>query len=139
VALAESGKIDRAQLEAALLWRAWCAAISRRRTQHWVMRADGHPLPGSDLADYQLEAADRLRAAATALGERRVTILSWVIVDDMTWRKIAERLDLSRKTAVSYAVEAIAALALWRSGCPVRPLRLRVLRDVGQTREAVRR
>jgi hypothetical protein len=121
VALAEAGKIGREELAAALLWRGWYEAIGRMRTQRWIMRVDGEVRSGSGMAEYQLTAADRLRRAAEALGPARVALLQWVIVEEMTWRDIAARLSLCPKTTVKRAVEAIAALALWRAGEPVPP------------------
>jgi hypothetical protein len=54
-----------------------------------------------------------------ALGRERMKLLYWTIVDDLPWTEIGKRLGLSTKTATCRAVEAIAALALWRAGEPV--------------------
>jgi hypothetical protein len=58
-------------------------------------------------------------------------LLYWTIVDDLPWN----RLGPSTRTATCRAVEAIAALALWRAGEPVPPAtvtRLRIESDAGE-------
>jgi hypothetical protein len=57
--------------------------------------------------------------ASLALGRDRVKLLYWTIVDEWPWVEIGKRLGLSTKTATCRAVEAIAALTLWRAGEPV--------------------
>jgi hypothetical protein len=54
-------------------------------------------------------------------GCERTKLLWWTIVDDLPWTEIGKRLRLSTKTATCRAVEAIAALALWRADLPVPP------------------
>jgi hypothetical protein len=69
----------------------------------------------------KLDAARRLRDAGLALGKTRAKLLIWTLVDDLPWTEIGKRLRLSTKTATGRAVEAIAALALWRADSPVPP------------------
>jgi len=118
VALAETDKIDRRQLEAALEWRAWHEALGRVRVQAWEIRIGSTRLPGTP-TPFQITAAGELRAALAAIGAERVRLLEWSIVDDMPWASLAKKLGLSDKTAISRVVEAIAALTLWRQGRPV--------------------
>ena len=76
--------------------------------------------PG-DFTCRQLDAAARLRASTAALGASRIALLDACVVEDMSWRRLGQRLGLAAETARERVVEAIAALALWLAGEPVPP------------------
>jgi hypothetical protein len=116
--LAEAGKIDRRELEAAVIWRRWHEAIGRVRVQSWEVRV-GHSLTSGTLSPHQSLAAEQLRACLAALGPDRVRLLEWSVALDMNWKDIGRRIGLSDKTAIARVIEAIAALALWSRGLPV--------------------
>ena len=120
--LIETGRIDRRQLEAAAAFKGWCEAVGRQRTSAWLaVRVDSGRCPEGLISTYQIDAACRLHDASQALGTERARLLVWALVDDLPWTEIGKRLRLSTKTATCRAVEAIAALALWRSDRPVPP------------------
>jgi hypothetical protein len=120
--LVEFGRIDRRQLEAAAAFKGWCEAIGHQRTSTWLgLRVDGGRWPDGPVTVRQLDCARRLHDASEALGAERARLLIWALVDDLPWTEIGKRLRLSTKTATCRAVEAIAALALWRSDRPVPP------------------
>jgi hypothetical protein len=121
MALAESGKIGRDQLEAAIILRRWVEVIGRLKVQSWNTPIDRGRLAPARISNHQLTAARELRAAASALGPERVALLQWCVVDDTSWRHIATRLRLSDKTAVERCAETLRALALWRARQPVPP------------------
>jgi hypothetical protein len=122
ILLVEYERIDRRQLEAAVAFKGWCEAVGRLKSSTWLaVRVDGGRSPENLIAPNQLDAARRLDAARLALGRDRIKLLFWAIVDELPWDRIAQRLGLSGKTATCRAVEAIAALALWRAGQPVPP------------------
>jgi hypothetical protein len=130
--LAEQGKIDRYQLESALLWRAWAEQLGRGATQAWGRGyVDKGYRAGRGVTDQLMEIAYRRRRAAQALGSERARLLDEVIVDERAWRAIGDRLgDRDPKHTRTRAVEAIAALALYRAGkpIPVAPQRRRYTR-----------
>ena len=85
-ALAEAGRIGRAELEAGLAWRRWCETLGWQRTQSWSIRVDRKN--AADMTEHELAAAAKLRAAA-ALGPDRTTLLLLLIVDDCRWGQIS--------------------------------------------------
>jgi len=116
--LAEAGKIDRRELEAAVTWRGWCEAIGRLPVQSWEIRVqrslfNGTPSPA------QATAAAQLRDAAAVLGPERTRLLEWSVVDDMNWGDLGKKIGLSDKTAIGRVIEAISALTAWWQGRPV--------------------
>jgi hypothetical protein len=85
------------------------------------VRVDSGRCPEGLISTYQIDAACRLHDASQALGTERARLLVWALVDDLPWTEIGKRLRLSTKTATCRAVEAIAALELWRADLPVPP------------------
>jgi hypothetical protein len=79
--LAETGKIDRDQLDAALSWLAWCETLGRQRVQSWNTPIDCSLKPGT-VTSQQFAAVAQLDAGAAALGRERTALLQWCLVDD---------------------------------------------------------
>jgi hypothetical protein len=121
--LLEAGRIDREQWDAACRWRRWAERITPSRQPSWGIRIDD--AVASSHADigmlHRVDVATRLRNCATALGTLRVRLLEACVRDDLSWRAIAERLQISDKTAREHAAEAVAALADWLAGRSVPP------------------
>ena len=80
---------------------------------------DGGGQGGGTFADRQIDAAARLRESAATLGASRIALLGACVVEDMSWRKLGQRLGVAAETARERVVEAIQALALWLAGEPV--------------------
>jgi hypothetical protein len=119
--LVECARIDRRQLEAAAAFKAGARPSAGSAPRTWLgLRVDGGRWSDGLVTEWQLDAARRLRDAGLALGNERAKLLIWTLVDDRPWTEIGKRLGLS-KTATGRAVEAIAALALWRADQPVPP------------------
>ena len=121
IGLAQSGRIDHEQLEAAVTWGAWAERVATPGTSPWRIRVDGGGQGPGDFTCRQLDAAARLRASTAALGASRIALLDACVVEDMSWRRLGQRLGLAAETARERVVEAIAALALWLAGEPVPP------------------
>jgi hypothetical protein len=119
--LAESGRIDREQLEATVTWGNWAERVATPGTSPWRIRVDGGGQGGGTFADRQIDAAARLRESTAALGISRITLLGACVVEDMSWRRLGQRLGVAGDTARERVVEAIQALALWLAGEPVPP------------------
>jgi hypothetical protein len=119
--LAESGRIDREQLEAAVTWGNWAERVATPGTSPWRIRVDGGGQGGGTFTDRQIDAAARLRESTAALGASRIALLGACVVEDMPWRRLGQRLGVAAETARERVVEAIAALALWLAGEPVPP------------------
>ncbi len=117
--LHEAGRIDREQLEAALIWRAWTEAIAPVHGHDWTVRVDCSLGAGGNVPFSRLDAASHLRACATALGAGRMVLLRLSVLEDVSWSKVGRALGVSDKTGVDRVVEALAALAAWFRGEPV--------------------
>jgi hypothetical protein len=112
-----AARIDREQLEAAVTWRK----VATPGTSPWRIRVDGGGQGGGTFTDRPIDAAARLRESAAALGTSRIALLGACVVEDMSWRRLGQRLGVSAETARERVVEAIAALAPWLAGEPVPP------------------
>ena len=119
VGLAEAGRIDRRELEAAVTWRGWCEAIGRLPVQSWEIRVQRSLLGGTPSPVQGDAPPPNCATSAAALGSERTRLLEWSVVDDMNWKDIGKRIGLSDKTAIGRVIEAIAALSLWSRGLPV--------------------
>jgi hypothetical protein len=117
--VAESGRIDREQLEAAVIWGNWAERVATPGTSPWRIRVDGGGQGGGTFTDRQIDAAARLRESTAALGASRIALLGACVVEDMSWRRLGQRLGVAAETARERVVEAIAALALWLASEPV--------------------
>jgi hypothetical protein len=119
----ETGRIDREQWDAAGCWRHWAERSAPGRSQPWSIRVDAATT--SSHADaralLRVDVATKLRRCAEALGTLRVRLLEACVRDDLSWREIAARLQVTDKTARDYTTEAIAALADWLNGRSVPP------------------
>jgi hypothetical protein len=115
--LLEAGRIDRDQWDAAHEWRRWAETIHPSPAQNWDVRVDHSLNIAADAGMvHRLAAAARLREAAEAIGPLRARILEAVVVHDRSWLELGRLLQVSDKTAVQRAAEAVAALADWRNG-----------------------
>jgi len=119
--LAEAGRIDREQLEAAASWGRWAERTGKPRTSAWRIRVDGGSPCNTSLTDRQMDAAGRLRTSLTALGAARCALLHACVVEDQSFRQLGKRLGVAGETAKELVTEAIVALALWLAGEPVPP------------------
>jgi len=119
--LAESGKIERDQLDAAATWGRWAERTSAPVTSAWRLRVDGGSIGADGIASHQLDAAGRLRACRAVLGAERCALLQACVVEDVAWRQIGQRLGVAGETARERVIEAIQALTLWIEGDPVPP------------------
>src|SRR6516225_4475901 len=72
-ALVACGRLDRDEIEAALLWRSWVEVVGRMKTQRFVARIDQAPRPGA-LSQRELVAARSLKTANAAIGVRRTRL-----------------------------------------------------------------
>lgn len=127
--LLDAGRIDREAWDCAHEWRRWFEVVTPYRQQQWDVRVQVSRVPNDAGMLLRVAAATRLREAVAALGELRVRLLEACVVRDRPWREIATLLRLSDKTAAVWVVEAIGALADWRTGRTVAPppvLRYRV-------------
>ena len=89
-ALLEAGAIPREVYDAATRWRDdWDTGVEGARAQG--SGGGGY----SGLADHQLDALDRLRAARVAIGDAAVRLVVLCVVDDMAWHRIAGLLGLA--------------------------------------------
>lgn len=128
-ALFEAGRVDREAWDIAHEWRRWVEITTPYRVQSWDMRVDQSRVANDAAMLLRVNAATKLREAAESLGELRTRLLAACVVRDQPWTEIGKLLRASDKTARDYVVEALAALADWRTGRPVaaRPvLRYRV-------------
>ena len=115
--LAESGRIERDQLDAAATWGQWAERVGAPITAAWRLRVDGGALGGDGgLTSRELEVAGRLRASSAALGAARCALLHACVVEDQSWRQIGQWLGVAGDTVGERVVEAIQALALWLDG-----------------------
>jgi hypothetical protein len=121
VSLVAAGQIGRAELEAAIAWGRWCVAIGRIKGQRWDLPIDRGRSPGAEVTEQQLAAANRLRAAAEALGADRAGLLMWVIIDDLPWEKLAAKIGLSARTVKARVAETLSALTAWCACMPIPP------------------
>jgi hypothetical protein len=100
-------------------WCNWAERVATPGTSQWRIRVDGGGQVGGTFADRQIDAAARLRESAAALGASRIALLGACVVEDMSWRKLGQRLGVAAGTARERVVEAIQAL--WLAGEPVPP------------------
>jgi hypothetical protein len=121
LALFENNLINGQQYQTVLWWRRSVERIGRMPVQKWTAYIDGARQPGNGVSEIELAAAAALRDSAWALGARRVGLLLAAVIQDRSWHDIGRQLGLSHKTAQLRALEAIAALHLWRTGQPVPP------------------
>jgi len=114
-ALVACGRLDRGEIEAALVWRSWYETLGRVRTQRWVARIDQASQPDA-LSQRELVAARSLKDASAAIGARRTRLLTALLIDDLPWTVMAKRFKCERHTIVEKCVEALIVLARWTTG-----------------------
>jgi hypothetical protein len=114
--LLERGLIDREAWDAAHEWRRWAETVHPSPTTRLETRVDISTVPRDAGMLHRLGVATRLRECAEAIGPLRTKILEALIVHDRSWSELARLLQVSDKTAMARAAEAVAALADWRAG-----------------------
>jgi hypothetical protein len=114
-ALVARGRLDRDEIEAALLWRGWVEIVGRVKTQHFTGRIDQAPQPGTRTLR-ELQAARALKNASAAIGARRTQLLTALLVDDLPWTVMAKKFRCHQQTVVDRCVRALQALASWTTG-----------------------
>jgi hypothetical protein len=119
--LLESGCIDRDAWSAANDWRKWAETITPYGAQRYEARVDTSATPDDYAMLRRVDAATQLRAAANALGDLRARLLEAAVLHDVSWGDLGRSLRVSDKTARRRTIEAIEALADWRSGRAVAP------------------
>ena len=110
-ALLEAGAIPREVYDAATRWRDdWDTGVEGARAQG--SGGGGY----SGLADHQLDALDRLRAARVAIGDAAVRLVVLCVVDDAPWHRIAGLIGVATKETARDRVRVALALLCSRTG-----------------------
>lgn len=106
------GAISYPEWRAARLFRALCetALAGAFRTQS-LNRGDGDPLGIALAATRRIDASRRLLAIRGHLGAPAAELLEKHLVDDLSWATLGQRLGVHPKTARTWAIAAVKALA----------------------------
>jgi hypothetical protein len=123
-ALLRDDCISPAEYDTGEAWsRDYHAAAERsvRLVSSFDLRMDGSHC-SADPTQRRLDAIRRQRELAVALGPMRIRILESVLIFDISWRGLAQQLQLGcSRTAKSEVVDAVRALHAFQSGTAVPP------------------
>jgi hypothetical protein len=112
--LLAAGAITPRQWQAAIGFRLVHERASLRSTRvsTWsAVYVDRHcRRPHDERSQASLDAGAWIERVKAALGALYV-LLVWFVVEDLTWRELAGRLDIDRRTAKTWCAAAVAALA----------------------------
>lgn len=114
-------RLDQLCASHAISLETWHAAIRFRRSaeivlaQQWPAKSldrGGNAQASSVMIARRLDAANHIRSVSRAIGAFAVRLLEWHCVDDLPWDEIGQRLNVHRKTARSWTIVALNALAM---------------------------